>query len=320
MKIITGYRGEPHITSQQDRNVNIGIFGSGTHIVNVGSKMAATIVSANEIVIADGLLVAEGCTAEIARGTSESIAVDNGSQGMLRKDLIVARYTRESGTGIEDMQLVYIAGTPAASSPALPSYNTGSIANGDTIVDFPIYTINLDGISIESVTRMVDYAELASKSAVDALETTMGTGTLATAAKNVIGAINELRTTITGIGTRMGTAERNITTLEGKGDGINGSRTLAVSAGGTSYVQLGTSSSYIVLVNANAIDNSLRGAYLVGVNGEKHIGIKAINTASNVEIIDAGSVAGNYTGVMRIRNNGGTSLRVTIITTFGTAA
>ena len=105
MKIITGYRGEPHITSQQDRNVNIGIFGSGTHIVNVGSKMAATIVSANEIVIADGLLVAEGCTAEIARGTSESIAVDNGSQGMLRKDLIVARYTKTSGTGVEDMQL-----------------------------------------------------------------------------------------------------------------------------------------------------------------------------------------------------------------------
>ena len=320
MNIITGYKGEPHITSQQDRNVNIGIFGSGTHIVNVGSKMAATIVSANEITIADGLLGAEGCTAEIERGTSESIAIENGAQGMLRKDLIVARYTKESGTGVENMQLAYIAGTPAASAPALPAYNTGTIASGDTLVDFPLYTVNLNGISIESVERMVDYVELANKTTVDALSTKMGSGTLATVAKNVIGAINELRTTITGIGTRMGTAENKITTLEGKGDGINGSRTLAVNAGGTSYVQLGTSSSYIILVNANALDNSLRGAYLVGVNAEKHIGIKAINTASNVEIIDAGSVAGNYTGVMRIRNNGGTSLRVTIITTFGTAA
>lgn len=67
MKIITGYRAEPHITAQQDRNVNMGIFGSGTYIVDMGSKMAATVVSANEITIANGLLVAEGCTAEIER-------------------------------------------------------------------------------------------------------------------------------------------------------------------------------------------------------------------------------------------------------------
>jgi hypothetical protein len=320
MNIITGYIGEPHITSQQDRNVNIGIFGSGTHIVNVGSKMAASIVSANEIVIADGLLVAEGCTAEIERGTSESIAIENGAQGMRRIDLIVVRYTKNANTAVEDMQLAVITGTPAESSPAVPAYTSGSIESGDTLAEFPLYKVTIDGITIESVELMAGYVELASKTTVDELVRKMGSGTLATVAKNVIGAINELRTTITGIGTRMGTAERNITTLEGKGDGINGSRTLAVSAGGTSYVQLGTSSSYIVLVNANALDNSLRGAYLVGVNADKHIGIKAINTASNVEIIDAGSVAGNYTGVMRIKNNGGTSLRVTIITTFGTAA
>ena len=108
MNIITGYRGEPHITSQQDRNVNIGIFGSGTHIVNVGSQMAATIVSANEITIADGLMVAEGCTATIERGMTESMMIENGAQGMLRKDLIVARYTKTSGTGVEDMQLAVI--------------------------------------------------------------------------------------------------------------------------------------------------------------------------------------------------------------------
>lgn len=322
MKIITGHKNEPHVTSQQERDFNIGLLGSGVHIMSVGAKMAATIVSANEIAIADGLLIAEGCTATIERGTTESMAIENGTQGMQRIDLIVARYTRDNSSvkPIEDMQLAVITGTPAASAPALPAYNTGTIASGDTLVDFPLYTVNLNGISIESVERMVDYVELASKTTVDELVTKMGSGTLATVAKTVIAAINELRTTITGIATRMGTAEGKITTLVGKGDGINGSRTLAVNAGGTSYVQLGTSSSYIILVNANALDNSLRGAYLAGVNADKHIGIKAINTASNVEIIDAGSVAGNYTGVMRIKNNGGTSLRVTIITTFGTAA
>lgn len=157
MNIITGYRAEPHITAQQDRDVNIGIFGASVKILKgVGSEMAATIISANEVEIADGTFVAEGCTAEIQRGTTESMTIENGTQGEQRIDLIVARYTKVSGTGVEDMQLAVVKGTPAASNPALPSYNTGTIADGDSPVDFPIYRVNLDGISITSVVALVD--------------------------------------------------------------------------------------------------------------------------------------------------------------------
>lgn len=157
MNIITGYTGEPHITSQQNRDVNIGIFGAGVYILKgIGSELAATIISANEIKIADGQLICEGCMAEIAYGTSETLMLENGTQGEQRIDLIVARYTKDSGTGVEDMQLAVVKGTPAASSPAVPSYNTGTIADGDSPVDFPIYKVNLDGISITSVDTLVD--------------------------------------------------------------------------------------------------------------------------------------------------------------------
>lgn len=157
MNIITGYRAEPHITAQQDRDVNIGIFGASAKILKgVGSEMAATVVSANEVEIADGTFVAEGCTAEIQRGTTESMTIENGEQEMKRIDLIVARYTKDSGTGVENMQLAVVKGTPAASNPAVPSYNTGTIADGDSPVDFPIYRVNLDGISITSVDLLVD--------------------------------------------------------------------------------------------------------------------------------------------------------------------
>ena len=157
MNIITGYRAEPHITAQQDRDVNIGIFGASAKILKgVGSEMAATVVSANEVEIADGTLVAEGCTAEIQYGTTESMTIENGEQGMKRIDLIVARYTKTAGTGVESMELAVIKGTSAASNPAIPSYNTGTIADGDSPVDFPIYKVNLDGISITSVDALVD--------------------------------------------------------------------------------------------------------------------------------------------------------------------
>ena len=163
MDIITGYRGEPHVTSQQERNTNIGIFGADPKIIKgIGSELAATIISANQIDIADGMVSCQGCTAEIQRGTTESMTIENGEQGMKRIDLIVARYTRNSGTAVESMELAVVKGTSAASNPAVPTYNTGTIADGDSPVDFPLYRVNLDGISITSVVAMVDVVSVPS--------------------------------------------------------------------------------------------------------------------------------------------------------------
>ena len=225
MNIITGYRGEPHVSSQQWRDENIALYGTGTYILNVGSKLAATVVSANEITIADGLVIAQGCTAEVERGTTESIAVDNGEQGLLRKDLIVLRYTRDASTNVEDMQLGIIKGTPATSNPSVPSYTSGSIADGDTLVEFPLYTVNISGITIQSVTRNAGYIEIASKSALDAAKTALqnsintvsntlatvsnrvGTVALNTTAKNALAAINELLSRINTLTSNLATTK-----------------------------------------------------------------------------------------------------------------
>lgn len=154
LEIITGYKGEPHVSQSQMRDIYKSIYGSGTYITDIGSKLAATIVSANEIRIADGLLVAEGCAAEVSYGDTVSLAIANGTQGMLRRDLIVARYSRAAGTNIEDMEFVVITGTPAASNPALPAYTSGSIADGDMQVDFPVYEVDIDGITVTQVVKL----------------------------------------------------------------------------------------------------------------------------------------------------------------------
>lgn len=154
MDIVTGYRAEPHITSQQDRDTNRGIIGSGSFVLNVGSKFEPTIISANQVDIADGVLSLQGCIGLIEYGNTDSLAISNGSLGMLRKDLIVARYTKDVGTQVESMDLVVIEGTPAASSPNTPAYTQGTIAEGDTTVDFPLFVVNINGISIDSVERL----------------------------------------------------------------------------------------------------------------------------------------------------------------------
>lgn len=171
MKIIAGYVGEPHVTSQQERNTNIGIFGSNAHIIGgVNSELEATVVSANLVEISDGMIVCEGCTAEIPRGTNDSLVIENGEQGMKRIDLIVARYTRNGNTAAESMELAVIKGTSAANDPVAPSYNTGLIADGDSPVDFPIYRVNLNGISITSVDPLVEKINIAQ--AISALQKT----------------------------------------------------------------------------------------------------------------------------------------------------
>lgn len=176
MNIIWGYGANPHITAQQLRDTYVGIFGDDTYILDVGSKLAATVISATEVEIADGVLIAQGCTASINYGQTESLTIQNGTQGMLRKDLIVAQYMKSTGHGIESMSLAVKRGTPAASSPALPAYTTGSIADGDTLVEFPLYVVNLDGINITSVQRLVDVVSIKGdmdsvKSRVTTLET-----------------------------------------------------------------------------------------------------------------------------------------------------
>lgn len=160
MNIIWGYGANSHITAQQLRDTYVGIFGDDTYILDVGSKLAATVISATEVEIADGVLIAQGCTASINYGQTESLTIQNGTQGMLRKDLIVAQYMKSTGFGVESMSLAVKRGTPAASSPALPAYTTGSIADGDTLAEFPLYVVNLDGINITSVQRLVDVVSI----------------------------------------------------------------------------------------------------------------------------------------------------------------
>ena len=310
MNIISGYRGEPHVSSQQERDVNIGIFGSGTYIVNLGSNMAATVISANEVQIADGLVIAEGCSAEIAKGMSESVTIENGTQGMQRIDLIVVRYTKNSSTAVEDMQLAVITGTPATASPSVPAYTTGSIANGDTLVEFPLYKVNIDGISIESVTRMVNIASLAQQTDVNALSAKIGTGTPNTTAKNLVGAVNELLPKINANTSNVADARSRVSPLETKTAGIVRTTTYNVSAGATDYKQLHGIATYILIINAAAVSNNLRGIYLIGCTSGNVVAIKPISAASEVSVTDGGN------GLLKVINNGGTTVRATLITTY----
>lgn len=154
MNIITGYRGEPHITSSQDRAGNQGSYGTGSYVLDVGNKLAATISSSTQVRIADGAICHQGCLANIDAGTYDAVTINNGAQGVNRIDLIVARYTKDGVTGAESIDLVVIQGSSVSGTPTPPSYRTGNIQNGDSPVDMPLYQVRLTGVTLSSVTKV----------------------------------------------------------------------------------------------------------------------------------------------------------------------
>lgn len=115
-------------------------------ILHAGSRMTADIVSNNEIKINDGILCNYGRFMRIVG--SETVRIENGSSGVKRTDLIVARFTT-TGTK-ETHTLTVIKG---AAGGAEPSYNQTDIYSGTGTRDLVLYAVHLDGLNITSVER-----------------------------------------------------------------------------------------------------------------------------------------------------------------------
>ena len=80
MDIITGYTGSPHVTAEQDRDVNIGIFGAESYVLRTGSRLKAEVSSNNEIKVRDGVIMHQGCAASIKKNTYDSLTIAFGER------------------------------------------------------------------------------------------------------------------------------------------------------------------------------------------------------------------------------------------------
>ena len=151
MKIITGYKGEAHITSNEIQGENQGIFGTGSYVMNVGNKFSPTRISANELQISDGEGVIQGVHFRVDPGTYDSVTIENGAQGMNRKDLVVCRYTKDAETGVEQTEWVVKKGTATSGTATRPSATSGNIRTGSTLAEMAMFEIVLSGINVTAV-------------------------------------------------------------------------------------------------------------------------------------------------------------------------
>ena len=152
MQLNTGDTGRA-VSPAADGSLYSKIFGSGCYVLSGGNELKAEIQSNNLIKIYDGDLIMQGRHSYIPASDSDNVTINNGSQGMNRKDLIVARYTKDS-TGVEDVTLQVVQGTATSGTATAPGYTDGDILKGATAKDFPLYEVSLTGINITEVKKL----------------------------------------------------------------------------------------------------------------------------------------------------------------------
>ena len=158
MELVTGRAGSPHITAQQDRQLHQGIWGEEAYILATGNQLEPEVQSSNKILIKDGALIFQGALFSVKVGTTDEITINNGNQGLLRKDVIAIRYHYDSAQNEESAEWHVIQGGATSSNPVTPTGISGNIQDGDTYVDCPVYVVTLNGINITAVDRIPEIA------------------------------------------------------------------------------------------------------------------------------------------------------------------
>lgn len=151
LNLVTGYRGTPHVTADEEAVKNLMTFEDFLVTEN-GEQLAYTIVSNNQIRIASGDIMAQGRLIRVEG--YEDVTIETGTQGMNRKDLICLRYEKDNGTGIESVALVAIKGAATSGAAEVPAHTAGNILDGDSPVDFPLYTVTIEGLTLTEVTAL----------------------------------------------------------------------------------------------------------------------------------------------------------------------
>lgn len=150
LELVTGYWGMEHVTAEQDADLNAGIIGSGNYVLNIGEKMRAEAVSANQVRIFDGIFMAYGRQCILGDGEYEDVTIENGTPGLLRNDMIVVKYKKDEESGKENATFAVLKGeTGSVAKDPVP--NRQDIRSGAFESEVPMYRVKINGLAIEKI-------------------------------------------------------------------------------------------------------------------------------------------------------------------------
>ena len=155
VEIVTGYTGNPHITSKQDSIINAGAFGTaGKYILSVGNELSYELKSNTLLRINDGYVINQGRLMGMDIHDYEELDISVGLSGSKRCDLVVIHYSKDASSGIEKAELKIIEGT-AGDAYTDPTYLDNDLINSDYLEDdVVLYRVKINGLNVESVEQI----------------------------------------------------------------------------------------------------------------------------------------------------------------------
>lgn len=155
VEIVTGYTGNPHITSKQDSIINAGAFGTaGKYILSVGNELSYELKSNTLIRINDGYVINQGRLMGMDIHDYEELDISVGLSGSKRCDLVVIHYSKDASSGIEKAELKIIEGT-AGDAYTDPTYLDNDLLDGDYLEDdLVLYRVKINGLNVEEIEQV----------------------------------------------------------------------------------------------------------------------------------------------------------------------
>lgn len=153
--LITGYWGEPHVTSENDRGINAAIFGAGRFVLPVGEQFRAEYIGNNTVRMYDGKLMDNGAAAGIPAGEYIDILIAEAGQGKNRNDLIVFQYSQDASTLIESGTFVVIQGDETSGSATDPELTQDDLLSGKATKDqMALWRVSISGATISAPVQL----------------------------------------------------------------------------------------------------------------------------------------------------------------------
>lgn len=156
IELVTGHAGSAHVTSAQDGRLNAAAWGDGKYVLPLQAQFAITVDSANQVTVATGDALLEG--RHVTSEAPTTLAVDSGTQGMKRNDIVCIVYSK-NGSGVESAALQVVKGTESSGTPTDPTLPSGSILAGDSTCSMALWRLPINGITLGTPEQLFDVAD-----------------------------------------------------------------------------------------------------------------------------------------------------------------
>ena len=143
---VISFQGKDHITAPQIGRLIAGVAGSVRGILQTQNQIKAAMQTANRVRIDTGDVLFDARM--VTNEEPFELNVANGRAGYKRNDLVVLKYSKQTG-GVEKFTCEVIQGTPTnQGNPVDPTYVKGDILSGSTTACMPLYRLPINGITV----------------------------------------------------------------------------------------------------------------------------------------------------------------------------